>query len=136
MHTEQLTQVADETSETNAILSHVWMKPNEKEVSFHDLRGGTLARLRFWRKRGYRKLLSACKLAASDGVDYLWMDTCCINSANDSERSEAIRPMYLWYSAAKVCYAYLPDACRQSEAATGAHEAVPAVPDSIWFKRG
>ena len=78
------------------------------------------------------KVREACRVAREAGYDYLWIDSCCIDKASSSELSEAINSMYLWYSRAKVCYAYLAD--------------VPSVEDldadksafrsSRWFKRG
>lgn len=49
--------------------------------------------------------------AIQDKVDleYIWMDTCCINKQDAQEFEEAINSMFRWYRDARVCYAYLPD---------------------------
>ncbi|KAL8686569.1 MAG: hypothetical protein Q9218_007013 [Villophora microphyllina] len=84
-----------------AILSHTW---GEEEVSFQNFedRGSkTLA--------GYIKINNCCALARSDGWQYVWVDTCCIDKTSSAELSEAINSMYRWYKNAQVCYAYLVD---------------------------
>lgn len=42
-------------------------------------------------------------------LEYIWMDTCCINKQEPGELEKAIVLMFCWYSSAKVCYAYLSD---------------------------
>ena len=42
-------------------------------------------------------------------LEYIWMDTCCINKQEPGELEKAIVSTFRWYSSAKVCYAYLPD---------------------------
>ena len=58
---------------------------------------------------GYDKILNACKQAQTDGYEWIWVDTCCIDKRSSAELSEAINSMYRWYANAKVCYAYLHD---------------------------
>jgi hypothetical protein len=53
-----------------AILSHTW---GDEEVSFQDVQTG-----RGKQKAGFTKIKSCCALAASEGSDYVWIDTCCI----------------------------------------------------------
>ena len=64
-------------------------------------------------------------------VDWVWIDTCCIDKKSSAELSEAINSMFRWYEKCAVCYAYL--------------SSVDAVPWSIqgqqfwqspWFTRG
>lgn len=74
---------------------------------FEDIRSEDTARARG--KRGYAKIDFTCKQAATDGLQYAWVDTCCINKDSSAELSEAINSMFLWYFAANVCYAYLTD---------------------------
>lgn len=56
-----------------AILSHTWEEEEEEEVLFADMEKGTAAG-----KAGYRKLLYSSQQAIADGLDYVWIDTCCI----------------------------------------------------------
>jgi hypothetical protein len=55
-----------------AILSHTWGADSE-EVTFKDLIRGTGKN-----KVGYKKVEFCQKQAASDGLQYFWVDICCI----------------------------------------------------------
>jgi hypothetical protein len=89
-----------------AILSHTWGATHE-EVSCGDITGST--QVEYTRKIGYKKLLFCIEQAAKDGIQYSWVDTCCIDKTSSAELSEAINSMFAWYRNAKVCYAYLAD---------------------------
>lgn len=110
-----------------AILSHTW---GDGEVSFQDMQdeAGKAAR----KKPGYLKIERCCAIAAQDGFEYAWVDTCCIDKTSSSELSEAINSMYRWYQEAEICYAYLTDVSSQTDPST------PAVglASSRWFSRG
>jgi len=45
---------------------------------------------------GYRKILDCCKLAIDRNIEYLWIDTCCIDKRSSAELSEAINSMFHW----------------------------------------
>ncbi|RYO82221.1 hypothetical protein DL766_006354 [Monosporascus sp. MC13-8B] len=85
------------------ILSHTW-GDDDQEVTFKDVEDGTGKD-----KAGYRKIQFCGEQAASDGLQYFWVDTCCIDKANNTELSEAINSMFKWYQNAARCYAYLSD---------------------------
>lgn len=61
---------------------------------------------------GYHKVKKFCEIAASDGFDYGWADTCCIDKKSSAELSEAINSMFRYYRESAVCYAYLMDVDR------------------------
>ncbi|PQE24719.1 hypothetical protein CJF32_00007005 [Rutstroemia sp. NJR-2017a WRK4] len=109
-----------------AILSHTWGDPNE-EVSYQDIIQGTASL-----KKEYRKIKFCRKQAASDGLHYFWVDTCCINQPNFSELSEAINSMFRWYREAAHCYVYMADV---STRVTGPL-ARSQFYKSRWFTRG
>ncbi|KAK4692124.1 hypothetical protein P7C71_g5019, partial [Lecanoromycetidae sp. Uapishka_2] len=88
-----------------AILSHTWGK---HEVSFQDLLKSDHDHKQH---PGFSKIEGCCALAASEGWEYIWIDTCCIDKTSSAELSEAINSMYQWYRYAKVCYVYLSDIC-------------------------
>ena len=71
-----------------AILSHTWGADTE-EVSFKDLMDGTGKS-----KPGYDKIRFCGKQARRDGLQYFWVDTCCIDKSNNTELSEAINSMF------------------------------------------
>jgi hypothetical protein len=116
-----LSQTADMANPPGpyAILSHTW-GPVEDEVSVEDLRKGT-----YGGKIGFAKLRYCAKQAKTDGLDYCWIDTCCIDKSSSAELSEAINSMYQWYENAVVCYVYLSDI-----------ERVDQMERSAWFTRG
>ncbi|KAM7187356.1 Heterokaryon incompatibility protein (HET) domain containing protein [Naviculisporaceae sp. PSN 640] len=86
-----------------AILSHTW---EDDEITLQEFALGT-AKIKA--KKGYVKVTQACALALRDGIDYLWVDTCCIDKTSSAELAEAINSMFQWYQDARVCYAYLSD---------------------------
>ena len=67
-----------------AILSHTWGSDDE-EVDYLDTIEVTCAR-----KIGYRKLRFCGQQAEKDGLDYFWVETCCIDKRSSAELSEAI----------------------------------------------
>lgn len=68
-----------------AILSHTWT--TGEEVTFEELRNASKKRKR---KSGYDKLQFCGQQAKHDGLQYFWVDTCCIDKANKVELSHAI----------------------------------------------
>ncbi|KAF4452330.1 Vegetative incompatibility HET-E-1 [Fusarium albosuccineum] len=85
-----------------AILSHTW--EDGQEVTFEDCKSSVAKN-----KKGYSKIQKTCQLAVDEGIDYIWIDTCCIDKSSSAELTEAINSMYQWYERAEVCYAYLSD---------------------------
>ncbi|KAH9235862.1 hypothetical protein K456DRAFT_1771033 [Colletotrichum gloeosporioides 23] len=126
-----------------AILSHTW---GDKEVTFDkfndmtasqkqspDLRGAATSS-DIQSSAGFVKILRAADTARSQGFNYLWVDTCCINKASSAELSESINSMYLWYQKAAVCYAYLSYV--ESNAISSIGQDGSKLKTSKWFKRG
>jgi hypothetical protein len=100
------------------ILSHTW---GQDEVTFQDIQNLEKAT----RKKGFRKLEGCCKKAQSDGFQWVWIDTCCIDKSSSAELSEAINSMYQWYMKSQICYAYMEDVHSEEDFSR-----------SRWFKRG
>ena len=86
-----------------AILSHRW---GENEVVYKELKKG-----KAYEGSGLKKIQESCALAAKDGYEWIWIDTCCIDKRSSAELSEAINSMYEWYKNSAVCYVYLADVC-------------------------
>ncbi|KAK8016732.1 HET-domain-containing protein [Apiospora rasikravindrae] len=150
---------AGEETPPYAILSHTW-GPNE--VTLQDMQaefgGGdddhdqpnAPPKSRASRKEGFQKIKYTCKQAARDGLEWAWVDTCCIDKTSSAELSEAINSMYRWYNEARRCYAYLEDvmlderAMRESdllatatESSTDQETAIyQAIRQSRWITRG
>ena len=86
-----------------AILSHTW---EDDEVTFKDmLENRAVAEA----KAGFKKIEWCAKQAVADDLDFIWVDTCCIDKSSSSELSEAINSMFRWYRNSQNCYAYLSD---------------------------
>ncbi|KAF2845553.1 hypothetical protein T440DRAFT_460188 [Plenodomus tracheiphilus IPT5] len=120
-----------------AILSHTWGS-DQDEVSYRDLVEGCGKN-----RLGYSKLLFCGRRAAHDGLQYFWVDTCCIDKSSSAELSEAINSMFAWYQNAERCYVYLPDVSDGSHHhnssdsnETDLRRWKPAFRKSRWFTRG
>ncbi|KAF2487568.1 hypothetical protein BDY17DRAFT_289208 [Neohortaea acidophila] len=87
------------------ILSHTW---GTEEILFRDLKPGA-DMSRTMSKAGWRKIEFCAQQAAADGLQYFWIDTCCIDKKNAVELSAAINSMFRWYQSAACCYVYLSD---------------------------
>lgn len=107
-----------------AILSHTW---GPEEVSYKDYVDNNGSS-----KLGYEKIAQFCRLADSEGFNYVWIDTCCIDKSSSAELSEAINSMMRWYRDAIICHAYLSDV-DSSEAAVPEDSSFAR---SRWFTRG
>ncbi|KAH7364549.1 hypothetical protein BKA65DRAFT_371585, partial [Rhexocercosporidium sp. MPI-PUGE-AT-0058] len=73
--------------------------------------------------------------ALSDGWEWVWIDSCCIDKTSSAELSEAINSMFRWYREAQVCYAYLSDVPGGSDWETR-QQSNSAFRKSQWFTRG
>jgi hypothetical protein len=114
-----------------AILSHTW---GAEEVTFKDLQDGTGKS-----KAGYDKIRFCTQQAASDGLQYFWVDTCCIDKSSSAELQEAINSMFRWYQDAVKCYVYLSDvSIKKRKASDSSSECTweSAFRSSRWFTRG
>jgi hypothetical protein len=118
-----------------AILSHLW---NDREVSFEQFQLG----------RKNEKIEQFCAQARQDGLQFGWIDTCCINNSHKKEieigqaikeeHEEAINSMYVWFARAEVCYAYLEDVNIDSDLDLDLRRTVVqrALLSSNWFTSG
>jgi hypothetical protein len=118
----KLVEFSDDKRPAYAIASHRW---DEHEATFVDVRDTQNTST-----TGYQKVKDFAKYVKDhvSGVDWLWIDTCCINKDSTAELSKAINLMFEWYYQADVCLAYLRD--------------VEEVRDELrfqqseWFERG
>jgi hypothetical protein len=114
-----------------AILSHTWGADGD-ETTFQDLENGSGKD-----KAGYNKIRFCGERAKKDGLQYFWVDTCCINKANHTELSEAITSMCRWYREAAKCYAYLSDVSVGHDSNNQTKQTWEAAfRKSRWFTRG
>ncbi|RMX86972.1 hypothetical protein D0869_02689 [Hortaea werneckii] len=90
------------TAPPYAILSHTW---EDDEVLFKDMDDLEKAKA----KSGWQKIEYICRQALEDGLQWAWVDTCCIDKSSSAELSEAINSMFKWHECSTVCYVYLCD---------------------------
>ncbi|KAH7111829.1 heterokaryon incompatibility protein-domain-containing protein [Dendryphion nanum] len=105
-----------------AILSHTW---GNAEVSFADLSARQATTSSY---EGHQKIGFTCAQARRAGLNYAWVDTCCIDKSSSSELSEAINSMFAWYKDSTCYYAYLSD--------VSIAEFEEQFSKSRWFTRG
>ena len=112
-----------------AILSHTW---GEEEISFRDLteRGSDRNKL------GWKKILGMCEICKPSGLNWVWIDTCCIDKSSSAELSEAINSMFAYYNRSEFCIAYLEDVLPHYQIDDGGEVSDKAFGRSRWFTRG
>ncbi|KAF2633271.1 kinesin light chain 1 [Macroventuria anomochaeta] len=128
----ELVSFNDDDPSPYAILSHTWTEG--QEVTYNELVTGAGKD-----KAGYAKIRFCSERAAADGLEYFWVDTCCIDKSTSDELSTAINSMFRWYQRASKCYVYLSDVPVPDEINDA--EAFPIVWQeafrrSRWFTRG
>ncbi|PKY00211.1 HET domain protein [Aspergillus campestris IBT 28561] len=120
--TLDLHEFLDDSIPPYAVFSHRWQ---EGEVLLRDIESGTARE-----KKGFGKVESCCAEAASRGLEYVWIDTLCIDKSSSAELSESLNSMYEWYHKSAVCLAYLVDVTQTSVTSDGEFQR------SVWFTRG
>lgn len=119
-----------------AILSHRW---GDSELSFQDMRQTSYESLNQAAKGdktmsgGASKIIEMCRQARAQRVEWVWIDTCCIDKSSSAELGKAINSMFKWYQEAKLCYAHLNDAEWNPNDLEGSRASFKR---SIWWKRG
>ncbi|KAK3716341.1 hypothetical protein LTR37_006491 [Vermiconidia calcicola] len=106
--------------------SHTW---GEHELSLQDFEQA--------HKRtgpGFEKIEQCCRLAGEAGIEFAWVDTCCIDKTNSVELTEAVQSMFTWYEDAAVCYAFLDDLAGDQNTRTVVTGA--ELKQCRWFTRG
>jgi hypothetical protein len=134
-----ITSFEDNALPHYAILSHTWGRDTE-EVTFADLAEGNGRHQPSDKERsGYKKIRFCGEQAQQDGLQYFWVDTCCIDKSDKAELSHAIQSMFRWYQNATKCYVYLSDvSTRKRKAGSMISEFTwePAFRSGRWFTRG
>ncbi|KAM0437891.1 hypothetical protein ACHAPT_002256 [Fusarium lateritium] len=127
-----------------SILSHTW---SDEEIILQDVQSSSaygspwpdVTEQSFYsqgvsKKKAFSKILQSVNLAARDGYQSIWIDTCCIDKTSSAELSEAINSMYQWYAKADICYAYLADVAPARAEDPSATRS--SFRQSRWFTRG
>ncbi|VUC31175.1 unnamed protein product [Clonostachys rosea] len=110
-HTLALEEFLGASIPKYAILSHTWGSEEILLADWTEIEAASKElEVEFApAKAGYAKIKNVLKQAIQDGLDYLWVDTNCIDKPNWSELAETINSMFAWYRDSVVCYAYLED---------------------------
>jgi hypothetical protein len=119
-----------------AILSHTW---GEQEVIFDDLKSlDNTNDVGLEKEACWDKIRFCARQAERDGLNYFWVDTCCIDKTNSQELQEAINSMFCWYQNAEKCYVLLSDVENNSLEGNGSlrRRWKAAFRKSRWFNRG
>ncbi|KAH8664470.1 heterokaryon incompatibility protein-domain-containing protein [Xylariales sp. PMI_506] len=112
--------LSEDEAPAYAILSHTW---GSDEIKLQEWQSVSSPELES--REGYHKIINCCRQAERDNIDWIWVDTCCIDKSSSAELSEAINSMFRWYREAAICYAHLSDA-----------EDLTQIEHSRWFSRG
>lgn len=118
-------------------LSHTWAEDNGQEISYQDVELSSQEH-DLKHKLGWKKLRFCQQQAETDGIRYLWIDTCCIDKKNGVEVAASINSMFRWYKRARKCYVYLSDVSTRVGEVDEAREAAWKYQfrHSHWWKRG
>ncbi|EIW76438.1 hypothetical protein CONPUDRAFT_18351, partial [Coniophora puteana RWD-64-598 SS2] len=100
-----------------AVLSHRW---SEDELTFQDF--GSKKCLK---SIGWQKVVHFYDKVIRQGIQFAWIDTCCIDKTSSTELDESIRSMFRWYLNAAVCIIHLAQT-------TSINDMV----GDEWFRRG
>ncbi|KAG2363719.1 hypothetical protein BDR07DRAFT_1403412 [Suillus spraguei] len=104
-------------------LSHRW---EGKEPLLHDIKDKGVDELKA--VGGITKLLSFCKTARAAGYRWGWIDSCCIDQANNVELQKSLNSMFTWYRTSALTMVYLSDVPPSSKPG--------ALARSSWNTRG
>lgn len=122
----ELREFFNEDTPPYAILSHAW---GDQEVTFQDWQNRQQAAT----KRGFSKIQKACSEALNYKLDWLWVDTNCIDKSSSAELSEAINSMFAYYQKSEICFVYLVDVSTVNQ---DRKLLFSQIRNSRWFTRG
>lgn len=107
---------------TYAILSHRWSAHEPSLKDIEDCHGVPSA--------AHKKVGEFASFISTylPQLEWIWVDSCCIDQKSTAELSEGVNRMFEWYRDASVCIAHLSDVEQASDSVAFRH--------SVWFRRG
>jgi hypothetical protein len=112
----------------------------DEEVTFADIVNcGGKNEPSYIKKPGYKKIRFCGQQARQDGLQYFWVDTCCVDNSDKVELSHAIKSLPRWYQNATKCYVYLPVEWTEMETSDSMSTEFtwePAFMSNRWFTHG
>lgn len=120
----ELGEFADTAIPPYAIISHIYEDEERSlvEASILDLQDPSILG-----KPYFEKIKSCCRQAQRDSIEWVWIDTCCLDRSNKEELHETINSSYRVLEDAAICYAYLSD--------VSSTEMQSTLENSVYFKR-
>jgi len=125
LNTETLQVKKDVSVHSYAILSRRW---DDEEIKFDMLNDVDL--------RGSFKIVGACHKAREKKLEWLWIDSVCMDKDNDAETTKSLNSMFEWYSNAEVCLTYLRDVDSSASNLHTFESCEQPGQKSVWFTRG
>ncbi|KAH8845660.1 hypothetical protein MCOR07_008712 [Pyricularia oryzae] len=110
-----------------AALSHLH---GPEEISFQQW--ATLPRATLKARAAYFKIKRARVQAISDGLEWVFVDSVCVDGSSPAEASEAVNEAWAVFAGAATCYAHLDDIAQPVLGAS----LESALRTSRWFGRG
>src|ERR1700761_4852760 len=107
----------DEPPNEYAILSHRWIDGEElrlQDWEFYLAKQEPISS-QIQCKSGFIKIQNACTQTRERGMEWLWVDTACIDKTNHLEVGKSINLMFSWYQSASVCFVYLHDVSNDNQ---------------------
>lgn len=115
------------------VTSHRW---TDDEMTYKDFLKG-----RKKDSKGYKKIEGFCTYVRGLNekvrrIDWIWIDTCCIDKSSSAEITESINSMWKLHTESEHCIAYLHDVRGLGPREIDATLRMADFRNSEWFKRG
>jgi hypothetical protein len=126
-----------------AVASHRWCddeatyvdvleNKNTESAGFKKIRGFC----DFTKTRNERHTMQYVAGRGRQKIEWIWIDTCCIDRRSSAEIAENITSMYKYYERSEECYAYLADVTATRRADGTIINDRSEFARSSWFTRG
>jgi hypothetical protein len=87
-------------------------------------------------RAGYHKIQHTASIAKRNGLQWFWVDTCCIDKSSSAELQEAINSMYRWYQLSTLCIVFLENATLAGTTQSAQSQFEKMLQQSKWITRG
>lgn len=82
------------------------------------------------------KIMGACRKAVELKLEWLWIDSVCMDKDSDAETTKSLNSMFEWYSNAEICLTYLWDVDLSARNLRSFESCERRGQKSVWFTRG
>lgn len=105
---EKFSEFSNPIPHKYAVVSHCWNHATADSEVRHKEYHASLSP-QDEQKAKWKKVQMARRIASDHGLEWFWLDTCCIDHSSSAEVEEAINSMYDWYDGSNECYVFMPD---------------------------